>query len=180
MRFFFALWPAPDVAERLADVARALASRFGGKPTRQESIHLTLAFLGDLSDDALPVLTQTAQTIAATAFTLSIDRLGYWPRKQLLWAGERLPNADLVKLVDDLETALNAAGFALAGRYPMFSPHVTLVRGFPAAGDALTPSAIDAISWPCSRFALIRSQRSDAGSLYETVADFPLNGSSAA
>jgi len=180
MRLFFALWPAPAVAERLAGVARAVASRFGGKPARQESIHLTLAFLGDLPAEALPALTQAAQTIASAAFTLAIDRLGYWPRKQLLWAAERSPNAELVKLACDLETALSRAGFALAGRDPVFSPHITLVRGFPVAGEALMQSAIAAINWPCSRFALIRSQKSATGSSYEAAAEFPLNGPAAA
>ena len=48
MRLFFALWPPEDLSRALADGAEALARRFGGKPARRETIHLTLAFLGEV------------------------------------------------------------------------------------------------------------------------------------
>jgi len=180
MRLFFALWPPTEVAEQLAEVARAVALQFGGKPTRQETLHLTLAFLGEVSDEQLTLVAQTAQRIHIAPLALNIDRLGYWPRKQLLWAGETAPNAALGEFGDALQRALSEAGFALPGRRTIFSPHITLVRDLPEAREASPPTAIAAISWPCPSFALIRSQRSDAGSFYETVAEFPLSGSSGA
>ena len=61
MRLFFALWPPLEVAEQLAGVARAVAQQFGGKPTRQETLHLTLAFLGEVPDDRMSLLMQTAR-----------------------------------------------------------------------------------------------------------------------
>jgi RNA 2',3'-cyclic 3'-phosphodiesterase len=172
MRLFFALWPAPDLAEQLAGIARAAAGRFGGKPTRQESIHLTLAFLGELPEAQLPQLLAAAWTVRGQPFVLHLDRFGHWPRKQLLWAGEASPNAALGELVGDLQNALGTAGFALAGRYPVFAPHVTLVRAIPETRELAAPFAT--IAWPCSSFVLIRSQRSDEGSSYQVVAEFPL------
>jgi 2'-5' RNA ligase len=180
MRLFFALWPPPDVAAQLAGIARTVAQRFGGKPSRQETLHLTLAFLGDVPDDRLPVVMQTARRVCAAPFALNVDRLGHWPRKQLLWAGETAPNAVLATLGAALQLALSEAGFALPGRRTIFSPHITLVRDFPEARDGAAPATIAAIAWPCSSFALIRSQRSDAGSFYEIVAEFPFGASSAA
>ena len=180
MRLFFALWPPLEVAEQLAGVARAVAEQFGGKPTRQETLHLTLAFLGEVADERLALVTQAARRVEAAPFALDIDRLGYWPRKKLLWAGERAPRAALASLGDALQQAVSEAGFALPGRRAIFSPHITLVRDLPEAREAATPTAIAPINWPCPSFALIRSQRSDSGSFYETVAEFPLSGSSGA
>lgn len=48
MRLFFALWPSPDAAERLASIAAETAARAGGRPTRQETLHLTMALLAKL------------------------------------------------------------------------------------------------------------------------------------
>jgi len=176
MRLFFALWPAPEVAEQLAGLARCVADQFGGKPSRQETLHLTLAFLGDVPDHQVTLLTQTARRIRAASLALNIDRLGYWPRKQLLWAGETSPCAALGQLADALQQALSEAGFALPGRRPTFSPHITLVRDFPQARESAAPAAIATINWPCSSFVLIRSQKSDNGAFYQTVAEFPLRG----
>lgn len=49
----FVLWPPMDAAEQLAAVARVTATRFGGKPTLVKTIHLTLAFLGDVPEARL-------------------------------------------------------------------------------------------------------------------------------
>ena len=175
MRLFFALWPPLEVAEQLAGVARAVAQQFGGKPTRQETLHLTLAFLGEVPDDRMSLLMQTARRVHAAPLALNIDRLGYWPRKQLLWAGETAPNAALGEFGEALLQALSEAGFALPGRRTTFSPHITQVRDLPEARETSPPAAIAAIRWPCPSFALIRSQRSDAGSFYEKVGEFPLS-----
>lgn len=51
MRLFFALWPSPAAAERLASAATDAAARLGGRPTRLETLHLTLAFLGEVADE---------------------------------------------------------------------------------------------------------------------------------
>lgn len=174
MRLFFSLWPPIEVAEQLAGIARSVASQLGGKPTRQDSIHLTLAFLGDVPEERLSVLTTTAQTIRSAPFALDIDSLGYWPRKHLLWAGNTTPCAALGTLVDELWNALSEAGFAGDGRNRAFSPHITLIRKLPEAREPPTLPAIDPIRWRCSSFALIRSEKSDSGSSYRTLADFPL------
>jgi RNA 2',3'-cyclic 3'-phosphodiesterase len=175
VRLFFALWPPSEVAEQLAAIARDVAQRFGGKPTRQETLHLTLAFLGEVPDEALGPLTQMARRIAGAAFTLKLDRLGYWPRKELLWAGESATSVALAELAAALRQALREAEIAVADRGQPFAPHITLLRRLSENQPA--PAAIETIRWPCSSFGLIRSRRSDAGSVYEVLGEFPLGGS---
>jgi 2'-5' RNA ligase len=41
------------VAGRLAAIAGEAAARFGGRATRRDTIHLTLAFLGDVPESRL-------------------------------------------------------------------------------------------------------------------------------
>jgi 2'-5' RNA ligase len=64
-RVFFALWPSPEAARQLAAVAASFAAAAGGRATRLESLHLTLAFLGDVAVDRLPELERAARECAA-------------------------------------------------------------------------------------------------------------------
>ena len=84
MRLFFALWPPAPVARSLANQADALAERSGGRATRRETIHLTLAFLGDVGEAQLPEVLETARAVAAAPFELKLDRLGFWRHNRLI------------------------------------------------------------------------------------------------
>jgi RNA 2',3'-cyclic 3'-phosphodiesterase len=174
MRLFLALWPPTEAAEQLAGIAQSAARQFGGKPTRQETIHLTLAFLGEVPEDQVPLLAQTVQAIRAAPFRLNIDCLGYWRRNHLLWAGSDSTCIALAELVENLQSSLAKAGFAVDGRNRTFTPHITLIRKLPETREPFALPAIDTISWLCSSFALVRSKTSDAGSYYQTISDFRL------
>ncbi len=174
MRLFFALWPPTEAAEQLSAIARSVARRFGGKATRQENIHLTLAFLGDVPEEQLPRLMQSVHTLRAAPFELGLDCLGYWPHNHLLWVGSSSLCVALGELIENLQRALIESGFAVAGRERIFTPHITLIRKLPEAGGPLPLPAIDAINWRCSSFALVSSQRSDTGSSYRNISSFAL------
>ncbi len=175
MRLFFALWLPSDAAARLAGIARANAGQFGGRPTRQEAIHLTLAFLGEVPEENLPLPVRTAQLVHSTPFALDIDRLGHWARQRVLWAGPASPCPALDALVGNLRRALVDAGFAVDDWNRGFTAHITLIRKLPGVPTSLALPAIEPINSLCSSFALVHSQTSDAGSNYRTVADFPLS-----
>ncbi|HEX6733594.1 MAG TPA: RNA 2',3'-cyclic phosphodiesterase [Azonexus sp.] len=176
-RLFFALWPPAELAAGLTDVATAAAQRFGGQPSRRESLHLTLAFLGEVADSALPAVLEAGRRVTAAAFELEIDRLGFWRHNRLLWAG-CAPAPGLEVLVGSLGGALAAVGQPLPERQRMFTPHLTLVRKLPASTP---PEAVGAFAcgalpaWPCTRFVLVASRLSAAGSAYSPLAEFPLS-----
>jgi 2'-5' RNA ligase len=123
-RVFFALWPSPGLASALADVATAAAKRYGGRSSRPDTIHLTLAFLGEVPEAALPTLCALAASIKAPPFELVIDRLGFWPHNQLLWAGCSTTPAPLQDMVLDLQNTLIAAGFTPDLGRPSASPRI--------------------------------------------------------
>ncbi len=172
MRLFFALWPPVPVARSLASQADTLAKKFGGRATRQETIHLTLAFLGDVGEKQLPAVLETAGEVVVTPFELAIDRLGFWCHNRLIWAGCGATPPALEILVNGLREGLRAASLPCDAAQA-FVPHVSLVR---KVGDRrpvlpeFTP-----LSWACDRFVLVRSQLGTAGAGYSTVAEFPLS-----
>ncbi|WP_153146526.1 RNA 2',3'-cyclic phosphodiesterase [Dechloromonas sp. H13] len=170
-RVFFALWPPPAVADQLAALAADHANRAGGRATRRETIHLTLAFLGDVALERLPALNQAAASVRAEAFDLTLDRLGIWHHNRIFWVGCAAP-AGLSALVLALREALTAAGFKLADGDRKFSPHVTLARKV-ALPDAPLP-AFAPLAWRCANFVLVRSSVSGQSSSYRTIGEFRL------
>jgi 2'-5' RNA ligase len=171
-RVFFALWPSPAAAARLGAIAGTVAAASGGRPTRVESIHLTLAFVGDVAEDRLPGLTAAADAVRGVAFSLGLDRLGYWANNRLCWAGCSAVPAALASLASDLRAALRDAGFAVEHGRAGFVPHVTLVRKM-AHGMADQPIE-PIVAWHCPAFVLVRSRLSPTGSRYERLHEFPL------
>lgn len=177
-RLFFALWPSAALADGLEQIATAAAGRFGGRPTRRETLHLTLAFLGDVAEPEVAAVVAAGRRVVASPFCLHIDRLGSWRHNRLLWAG-CAPAAGLAALIEQLRGGLAAAGHPLAERQYTLTPHLTLVRKLPAATPADEVGQLPLAhlpEWPCTRFALVASQLSSLGPAYRTVAEFPLSG----
>ena len=173
-RVFFALWLPEPIAGRLAAIAADYSHRAGGRPTRRETIHLTLAFLGNVAVERLPELQRVAGEIDTTAFDLTLDRFGVWQHNRLFWAGCTAPPTALGDLAGALKQRLQAANFAVADATRPFVPHVTMVRKLSRFDVALP--VVEALNWPCREFVLVRSRLSAAGSGYEELVRLPLAG----
>jgi RNA 2',3'-cyclic 3'-phosphodiesterase len=173
-RVFFALWPPEDIAGRLAAVAADYSRAASGRPTRCETIHLTLAFLGDIAVERLPELQRVAGEVHGVSFELMLDRFGVWQHNRLFWAGCTAPPTALGELASALKQRLHDGGFAVADAKRPFAPHVTLIRKLLRLDGALP--AAEALSWRCRDFVLVRSRLSDKGSDYEVMGRFPLIG----
>ena len=171
-RVFFALWPPTDIAWQLAGVAVDFSKQAGGRPTRRETIHLTLAFLGDVAVERLPELQRVAGEVRASAFDLTLDHYGLWLHNRLFWAECCTKPALLNDLAASLKKHLKTAGFAVADANRPFAPHLTLVRKVAHPETALP--AAGPLAWRCDEFVLVRSSLSSNGSAYEVVARFPL------
>lgn len=171
MRLFFSLWPPPAVTHLLAGVAQEFARQLGGKATRENTLHLTLAFLGEVPDERVPLLIAGAQGFRPASFTLTIDRLACWKRNRMLWAGCTSPPAELLSLADELSAMARAIGIGIEKR--SFTPHLTLVRKLPAVDAVPQLPSLEPLHWPCSSFVLVQSRLTTDGSRYQTIAEFP-------
>ncbi|MBI4999146.1 MAG: RNA 2',3'-cyclic phosphodiesterase [Rhodocyclales bacterium] len=173
-RCFFALWPDAALAEALHALGKAVHADCGGRLMRRDTLHLTLAFLGDLPSDRVGEAMRVADAIAAEPFDLTLDRLGYWKHNRILWAGG-VPHAGhsmsprLTFLADALGAGLREAGFSLDAR--SFAAHVTLLRDARCAGKPLMPQPF---AWQVRDFVLAESKPSREGARYEIVARWPL------
>jgi 2'-5' RNA ligase len=167
MRLFFALWPPAGTARMLGGWARDLQQHTGGRATAEETIHLTLAFLGD-ADPAKAIA--AARRVQAKAFELPIDTSQYWKHNKIVWVGPRTMPPSLQDLVSQLHHALTEDDFVLENR--AFAAHITLLRKA-SAPQNLPP--LPALAWPASEFLLVHSAPTGSGSRYSTVERFPLH-----
>jgi len=166
LRLFFALWPPAETARGLWEWASAVRKQAGGNTTAEETIHLTLAFLGD----ADPVkATAAARPIRAKSFDLPIDASQYWRHNRIVWVGPQTTPLELDVLVRQLHQSLRTASFFLEDR--PFAAHITLIRKA-APPDSLP--ALPRVTWPVREFVLVRSVPRQGGSRYEVMERFPL------
>jgi 2'-5' RNA ligase len=175
MRLFFALWPSEDLSCALAREADILVRRFGGKPTRRETIHLTLAFLGELAITRLPAVIDAGHRVDAMPFDLVIDRLGGWRHNNLLWAGCAAPEG-LRSLVTRLHEQLRAATIVFDAA-PRFVPHLTLVRKARFTRADIDERFPQPLTWNCARFVLAHSRPATVGREYAILESFDLSAS---
>lgn len=166
MRLFFALWPPAATAQALARWAGEVQQSAGGRVTDTESIHLTLAFLGE---GDLAKASAAAEGVSGNRFELKIQEAKYWKHNKILWVGPQEMPVQLERLVGQLHPALMEAGFVLEER--RFAAHVTLIRN---AGVPSSIPPLPEVAWPAHEFVLVRSAPTGKGSRYEAIRRFPL------
>ncbi len=156
MRLFFASWPPPAVARALAQWAREAQRGCGGRLTREDAIHLTLAFLGEADPQGALA---TARAVRMRETSLPIDVARYWNHNRIVWAGPGAVPLELAALARAL------------GETRKFAGHVTLVRKAhpPAQLPPLPP-----LAWPVREFVLVNSTLGPEGPSYEVLERFAL------
>ena len=89
-------------------------------------MHLTLAFLGEVSAEKQRALVAMAGRIYQPGFSLNLDDAGQWLRSRVVWLGTRQPPRGLLQLANMLR-----AQAARSGCYQSpqpFHPHISLLR----------------------------------------------------
>ncbi|HEU5284011.1 MAG TPA: RNA 2',3'-cyclic phosphodiesterase [Burkholderiales bacterium] len=163
-RMFFALWPDTQVRGLLLRQGLKMHRLLGGKLTREESVHLTLVFLGDVALERVPELQQRAAGVRFEPFVLRVEQAGCWRHNSIGWVGPNQTPAALVRLVADLEGALEGEGLRFDHR--PYAAHITLLR---KARCAPMDGNMPVIEWAVRDFVLVRSERVNEGSRYTIV-----------
>lgn len=159
VRVFFALWPDATVASALSRIARRAAPP-DARLMRAQTLHLTLAFIGDVPAERLPAIEAVGDQAVWPRCLLRLDQLGHWPHNQILWAGSLAPPDALAELANALSDGLRAIGMTLAPR--PFVPHITLARRCRHAAAVDMPP----VDWSVEGGVLAVSQRAPTGARY--------------
>ena len=140
-----------------------------GRLVAPHNLHLTLAFIGNVTPDQRACMEAAAATLQGQAFTVTLDCVGFWPKPRVLWAGAGGVPAALEDLVADLSRTLANCGYRPEIR--PFQAHVTLARKVsrPPRRCAIAP-----IHWAVADFCLVESVTGEQGSDYRVLARWPL------
>jgi 2'-5' RNA ligase len=157
------------VARSIWDLGGAIHRETGGRLTRVDSIHVTLAFLGEVGANRLDDAIGAGRRLRASAFTFTINWLRYWQHNRLVWVGPSVEPASLLALVQPLQDGLKLARFDLETR--PFKAHATLVRN---ARTAPIERDVTPIDWDVNEFALVHSDPAAGESQYRILERFPL------
>lgn len=167
-RVFFALWPDAETAETLSGWARRAHAAFGGRVMRPETLHLTLAFLGMVSNDRIAELASLLDEAVLIGGALRLDRYGRFRGPRIVWAGPSAPAPWLDALHGWLWRALARRGFPRPDE--PFRPHVSLLRRAEPGDLSLLPVP-EPLDWTPRRCVLVASAPRPEGSFYEILAE---------
>jgi 2'-5' RNA ligase len=183
MRLFIAV-DLPEALRRVlgqAQVAlREAAPTTDVRWTSPERLHITLRFLGEVPEDAVPLLVGVMKRAAAGCPPpeLAAAGVGAFPslsRPRGIWVGIDGP---LAGLAAEIGTGLTAAGYPPEPR--AFRAHVTLGRVRRSGAPRALATAIDVLgrarfgAWTATEVVLYRSHLRPTGSVYEPLARVPL------
>ena len=173
MRVFFGLQIDAATALHIADWRdRQLAC--DGRAVPPANFHITLAFIGPLSDSALERLCREVEDwlarVEVPGANLALDRTGYWHKPGIYWLGPSAWPEDLDRLAHKLGGLAGAVG-AKRDR-ASFQPHVTLFRHCASAPPL--PVAMPAIALAYRHFALFESRQGRHGVSYHVLQEWDL------
>ena len=174
MRLFFAYWPSAETAEEILPWVHQAHALYGGRMMRTETLHMTLAFLGEADATVTEELVATCQHWRLPSGSMVLSEPGRFKNAKVVWLG---PDASRSGSLDWLHQAyaqlwarLEPLGWT--PREAGFRPHVSLLRNAgPGEMDALQGPAIH---WTPERCVLVGSQPSSEGSRYTVLAELPL------
>lgn len=178
---FIALWPDAATQAGFQAAGRNAVAGAGARAVPAESLHLTLAFLGQVEAERSDAVAQALAGVAArhAPFELAMSRIGFFERARALWLGG-LSTAPLSALVGDLKDQLACAGFPTDRR--RFQPHVTLARHLeevdpdaPETKLGLGPLA-EPLVWAVDGISLVASDLDSTGPRYNVLEHWPLGG----
>ena len=162
MRLFIAIEFDPEMKAALTALQDELMQNgIRGNRSKEENLHLTLAFIGEYPDpdDVLEVMSHTA----FSPFSISLGKIGTFG--DLWWIGIK-DCPPLSAYVKNLRHALSDAEIPFDRK--RFNPHITLLR------KARRVNELPAIRLPhCSasirRISLMRSDRGRNGMIYTEI-----------
>lgn len=176
--FFYATRLPAEIKLQLNERCDSLKGLFPfSRWVHQEDYHITLAFLGNATDEMLKTsIDNVEKELKHTDFTLKINQLGVFGKREsprIFWAGVEKEQAlnDVRKSV--FQACLNA-GFKLETR--PFSPHITLARKWKGETEfsiKQDPFRDSPIQFTATEVVLYRTHL-DRVPKYEAVEVFPL------
>lgn len=177
-RLFVAIDFPEAVNQQLIGLCKGINKAKWIKPGQ---IHLTLRFIGEVSDEQAELLKLALREVRASSFNLRLKGTGTFPqeegrRPRILWADVQT-GPELAELAEKVDQAAKAAGLLL--KEEDFTPHVTLARfRYPPGADLgawqKKQASFESPMLRISEFRLVESQLTPDGAIHSVAESYPL------
>ncbi len=179
MRTFIAVGISSEVRERIAQIQVELRR---GEPdvkwVEPENLHITLKFLGEVSEEKLPGIIEKTRLAASgiSRFRVHLWGLGCFPHPKsprVVWVGVSEGKEELKNLSERIEENVSYLGFAKEKR--AFSSHLTIGRVRTPRGRGKLARKIedgqkrDVGEFPVDKVLVMESQLSSRGPTYKII-----------
>jgi 2'-5' RNA ligase len=180
MRIFIALDIPAEVRARLTEYmerARPLAPQ--ARWARVEGLHVTLKFVGHVSDERVEQIKTALASIQSASFTVRFEGIGFFPNPKaarVFWAGVDGGN-ELPRLASAIDAVLEKLGVERETK--PYHPHLTFARTSSRPLRELQPLLADTPphfgTMTAREFFLYQSQPQRGGSKYTKLERFGLD-----
>jgi len=179
MRTFIAVAISSEVREKLAQIQAEFRK---GDPdvkwVEPENLHITLKFLGEVSENKLPDVIEKARLAVSeiSNFRMHLSGLGSFPNlksPRVVWVGTSEGKDELKKLNEKIEENLSNLGFAREKRE--FSAHLTIGRVRSLRGKGKLVKKIEELGntdvgeFSVDKVLVMESQLSPKGPTYRII-----------
>ena len=184
MRTFIAISLPEGIKNTLARLQDELrSSNADVKWVEPANIHLTLKFLGEVSEDNMSKVRQIlSDTVRQnSAFQLTLNSLGSFPKiesPRVIWAGVAQGDKEIQTIVKELEERLDKLGFPREDK--PFSSHITLGRTRSGLNQRALAAKLaqlkdyftkNTAGFTVKEVTLYKSTLTPNGPIYETLAE---------
>ncbi|WP_045452042.1 RNA 2',3'-cyclic phosphodiesterase [Vibrio campbellii] len=170
MRLFFALTFDKTSKSKLKQIQEKLKQHeIVGCYTRRENFHITLAFIGESTQEESQQLMKILHHLKSSCKRITVDHLGSFHQsgRQLAWLGIE-DNRAVTNLQNELIEALEQDGFATESRH--YVPHITLARHIDKQAP-LDDVELSPLKLPIDAIALMESKTVEGKLIYRAIAE---------
>lgn len=184
MRLFIAIPLPTKVQKALSNFSGSLKEVKGAKGTfpKSTNMHITLQFLGEVSEEATTQLIQDLENELAELKNLPdihIEQVGAFPNlkaPKVIWVGG-IASEELIQLVNKIYSQTKKIGIVQDQK--VFIPHITIMRIKQIDDSAKWIAGLMKLKWtpqnvPIKEIVLYQSQLTEKGPIYTNIHTFRL------
>ncbi|ADL07973.1 RNA 2',3'-cyclic phosphodiesterase [Thermosediminibacter oceani] len=179
IRCFISIELDPATRKSVSQFVDKLKFLEGIKWVSEENYHITLAFMGELPVDKVPLVCDTLNSISARhrPFILNLHGSGFFPNTKnpkVFWIGIEKSD-ELYRLREDIDKTLRALNIDFDPK--PFSPHLTIGRIKSRLDPSLIPREADfSVSFTVKELYFMKSQLFKEGPVYTEIFRVELKG----
>lgn len=176
MRLFFAMTFDDASKSKLKLIQDKLKQKgMEGRYTRKDNFHITLAFIGESTNEEAQQLTKILHTVTPSCDQIVVDHLGTFHQsgRQLAWLGIK-NNPTIAERQNALIETLEHHGFVTESR--TYVPHITLARHVEKQAP-LDEVLISPLTIPIYSIALMESKTIEGQLSYQVIEEVACSSS---